>query len=472
MSTATLRLRELAASVRWLESETSTAEGRAKERHRRAALTGAVAVLAKIVAVSTSLITIPATLLYLGTERFGLWMTISSILGILSFADFGIGNGLMNSIAEVHGRQDRDAMRQAIASGCAMLAVVGLAIAAGFLALYPRIDWARVFNVRSALAASEAGPALLLFVLCFALNVPLGAMQRIQLGLQQGYYANLWQLAGSVCGLGGVLVGVHLRLALPWLVLMVSGAPVGAAAANGCVFFGFLHPELRPRACHISFGAALQLARIGGFFFFLQVMVAAVFYSDSLIIARALGAAAVADYAVVQRMFMIIPLSLAMFTAPLWPAYREALARGDVLWVRKMLLHSLAATIAAAAALSLALFWSAAFILKIWVHGKVHAGPALLAGFSVWVVFEAGGSALAMFLNGAAVIKFQVVVASTFGVACVLAKFYGARSYGVVAIPWAAIVTYSLCHVVPCLLFVPGIVRSVCASHAAAAAKG
>ena len=80
VSTATLRLRELAASVRWLESETSTAEGRAKERHRRAALTGAVAVLAKIVAVSTSLITIPATLLYLGTERFGLRMTISSIL--------------------------------------------------------------------------------------------------------------------------------------------------------------------------------------------------------------------------------------------------------------------------------------------------------------------------------------------------------------------------------------------------------
>ena len=232
----------------------------------------------------------------------------------------------MNSIAEVHGRQDRDAMRQAIASGCAMLAVVGLAIAAGFLALYPRIDWARVFNVRSALAASEAGPALLLFVLCFALNVPLGAMQRIQLALQQGYYANLWQLAGSVCGLGR---GSRRSPSPPGAALAGADGFGRAGRCGGGEWLRvlWLSPSRASAAGmpHLV-RAALQLARIGGFFFFLQVMVAAVFYSDSLIIARALGAAAVADYAVVQRMFMIIPLSLAMFTAPLWPAYREALA--------------------------------------------------------------------------------------------------------------------------------------------------
>jgi O-antigen/teichoic acid export membrane protein len=472
VSTATLRLRELASNVHWSAFETSTPEGRAKERQRRATLTGAVAVLARIVAVCTSLVTIPTTLRYLGVERFGLWMTINSILAILSFADFGIGNGLMNSIADVYGRQDQEATRQAIASGIAMLSAVGLAIATGFVVVYPHISWAHLFNVKTAIAAKEAGPALLLFVLCFALNVPFGVVQRIQFGLQQGYYASMWQVAGSLCGLGGVLLGVRLRVALPWLVLIVSGAPVVAAAVNGLVFFGVLRSDLRPQRQHVSFAAARQLASMGGFFFFLQVVVAAAFYSDSLIIARVLGAAAVADYAVVQRMFMIIPLSLAMFTAPLWPAYREAIARGDVHWVRKTLRNSLFATIVVASAMSFVLFWSADRILRIWVHGRVRPTPALLAGFAVWVIFEAGGSALAMFLNGAAIIQFQVMVASAFGVTCVLAKLYGAQNYGVVAIPWAAIVTYSLCHVVPCALFVPRIVDSVCSSHAADAAKG
>jgi O-antigen/teichoic acid export membrane protein len=466
MSTAAVRGRELTSRVRWSPFETLTAEGRAKERYRRAALTGVAATSAKIIAVLGSVVTIPAALNYLGRERFGLWMTISSIVALLSFADFGIGNGLMNSIADGHGREGsperlRERLRETISSGVAMLMAVGFVISGSFIALYPRVSWARLFNVQSTTAANEAGPAILIFALCFALNVPLGAVQRVQLGLQQGYYANLWQLAGSVCGLVGVLVGIHLRAGLPWLVLAVSGAPVVAAAVNGFLFFGLLRRDLRPSVQHISLEAAGRLTKLGGFFFFLQMVVAAAFYSDSLIIAHLLGAAAVADYAVVQRMFMMISILLALFTAPLWPAYREAIGRGDILWVKKTLRNSLLATVVLASAMSLAAFRWSDFILHRWVHGQVHPPTMLLAGFALWVVFEAGGSALAMFLNGAGIIKFQMIVATLFGIGCVLAKLYGAQRYGVAAIPWAAIATYSVCHVIPCFLFVPGMVTGL-----------
>jgi hypothetical protein len=50
------------------------AEGDARgvERNRRAALTGGAAMLARVVQIGTSLITVPLTLRYLGNERFGL----------------------------------------------------------------------------------------------------------------------------------------------------------------------------------------------------------------------------------------------------------------------------------------------------------------------------------------------------------------------------------------------------------------
>jgi O-antigen/teichoic acid export membrane protein len=462
MSTAAVRVRDLASQVGRSPFETSTPEGRARERHRRAALTGVAAAAAKVISVLASVVTIPAALHYLGPERFGLWMTITSVVALLSFADFGIGNGLMNSIADGRDREGRTVgLRKAISSGVAMLTAVGLAIAGSFIAFYPLISWIRIFNVQSATAANEAGPAVLIFALCFALNVPLGAVQRVQLGLQQGYYANMWQLAGSLCGLGGVLMSIHLHLGLPWLVLLVSGAPVLAAAMNGLLFFGLLRRDLRPSLRQVSLDAVFQLAKLGGFFFFLQTVVAAAFYSDALIIAHLLGAAAVADYAVVQRMFMMISILLALFTAPLWPAYREAIGRGDIPWVKKTLRNSLLATLVLAAAMSLAVFRLSGFLLQRWVHGQVHPPTMLLAGFAFWVIFEAGGSALAMFLNGAGIIKFQMIVASLFGIACVLAKFYGARRYGVAAIPWAAFAMYSVCHVIPCFLFVPGIVASL-----------
>ena len=68
----------------------STAEGRAQERHRRVALTAGAAALAKLLSVGTALISVPLTLHYLGAERFGMWITISSLIAMLSFADFGI----------------------------------------------------------------------------------------------------------------------------------------------------------------------------------------------------------------------------------------------------------------------------------------------------------------------------------------------------------------------------------------------
>jgi O-antigen/teichoic acid export membrane protein len=44
-------------------------------------------------------ISVPLTLTYLGSERYGMWMAISSIVALLAFADFGLGNGLVNAIA-------------------------------------------------------------------------------------------------------------------------------------------------------------------------------------------------------------------------------------------------------------------------------------------------------------------------------------------------------------------------------------
>src|SRR5262245_43745518 len=97
-----------------LQSSTSSdhdASQRDSGRNRRAAVTGGTAVVARAVQVGTSLITIPLTVHYLGNERFGLWMAISSVLAMANFADFGIGNGVLNTVADAFGKNDLDRIR-------------------------------------------------------------------------------------------------------------------------------------------------------------------------------------------------------------------------------------------------------------------------------------------------------------------------------------------------------------------------
>src|SRR5690242_2021779 len=96
------RVRGLKGLLRLKPFDTSTEEGRSRERYRSAALTTITSVLAKAVSVCVSLITVRLTIHYLGVERYGLWMTITSVVSLPWFADLGMGNGLLNAIAEAH----------------------------------------------------------------------------------------------------------------------------------------------------------------------------------------------------------------------------------------------------------------------------------------------------------------------------------------------------------------------------------
>ncbi len=89
-----LRIRRLASLVRLTPFDASTPEGFVNERYRRATLTTVTSVISKGIGILTAFITVPLTLTYLGTERYGLWMTISSVIVMLGFADFGLGDGL------------------------------------------------------------------------------------------------------------------------------------------------------------------------------------------------------------------------------------------------------------------------------------------------------------------------------------------------------------------------------------------
>ena len=80
-------------SLRLKEFDTSTPQGRSLERYRRVALTVVTTAGAKLVAILTTLVTVPLTLHYLGAERYGMWMTISSIVAMMGLADLGMGLG-------------------------------------------------------------------------------------------------------------------------------------------------------------------------------------------------------------------------------------------------------------------------------------------------------------------------------------------------------------------------------------------
>src|SRR5215217_2391720 len=129
------KIQQWTALIRLVPFEMDTPEGRSKERLRRVALTALMSAFGQGVNVLTTLITIPLTFHYLGAERYGLWVAISALITLLGFADLGMGNGLLNAIAEANGKNDRKAAESYIASAFYMLLGVSLLFGGMWLVL-------------------------------------------------------------------------------------------------------------------------------------------------------------------------------------------------------------------------------------------------------------------------------------------------------------------------------------------------
>jgi O-antigen/teichoic acid export membrane protein len=450
-----LSSRRYLSLLRFRPFDTTTEEGRTQERYRRAALTGLATIIAKALSLLTIIITVPLTLKYLGPERYGLWMTISSVILMLNFADFGIGNGLMNAVSDAYGKNDHHAIKHYVSSAFFILLGLAALFLVIFALLYHFIPWQKVFNVKSPQAVREAGPAMAAFAVCFALNIPLGVIQRVQWGFQEGFINSLWEGLGKVLGLLGVIGVIYLQAGLLWLIFAMNGMQILTLFFNGLLLFGRRRTWLLPRWRYFISESATRVMRIGLLFFTLQIGVALIFWSDNIIVAQVMGSETVAQYDVVRQLFSFPLIFMATLLNPLWPAYSEAIARGDTDWVRKTLYKSLILTliIVGLPALVLALFGQK--IIHVWVGRQIDPSIWLLIGFGIWSILTAAGSAVAMFLNGANIIRFQIIIVILTSISAFLAKIFFGRFIGLPGVVWGSIIAYCLFNLVPYLLFVP-----------------
>jgi O-antigen/teichoic acid export membrane protein len=418
------------------------------QRYRGIIVGGVFAGLSKLIGLVTVAISVPITVKYLGTERYGMWMTISSLIAVLSFADLGIGNGLVSALASSHGRRETDTMVRLISSTFFMLVALAIIVLLLFLCSYPLVRWERVFGATTAQAVAEAGPSVLAFVACFALGLPFTLVQRTQLGLQESWRASVWQSGASVLSLVGVVVAAENHAGVVWLVVAMNGGTTFTGVLNTVVEFGFRKPQLRPKWHMYSTGFARRLLGTGSAFVILQLCIVLGTASDSIIIAQIFGAAAVGAYAVTYRLFQT-SLIFGLFMSPLWPALGEALGRGDYAWAQRALNRAIFLSVSLGAVLALGLLFFGRPLIHIWVGGAIVPDLLMISSFAVCIIVVAYGAPLTSLLNNSEFLGIQLKLYTLASAAALGLKFPIAHWVGPSGVVWATVITYSLLYCLP-----------------------
>ena len=429
--------------------ETAQSTARSRFRERRLFFSAATLLLSKLVSAGTALLSLPLTLSYLGPERYGMWATMSSAIVVFALADLGIGFGLINRVSAAYGKGNTQDIQRVASSAAAMLASIAGALLLLLLAVYSLVPWAAIFNVKTELARAEAGPTAALFIAFWALGIPLSIVQRVQFGMQLGHLANLWQIATSVLALVAIVVATQLNAGVYVLVAALAGTPVLLTLINWVFFFFRQQPDVCPKLALANFSEAVSVVRTGSAFLVLQVAGALAFSSDSLVIAQTLGAEAVADFAVSEKMFSLISLLVMVVSHSLWPAYAEANVRGDAAWIKKTVLRALIFALTSSTALALVLIAFGQDIIHLWIGDKVRPEFGLLLALGVWRVLESVGATNAIYLNASGIIRQQLVMAIGFCITAISLKFYLVTVTGVSGAVWATVIAYCVVVLVP-----------------------
>jgi O-antigen/teichoic acid export membrane protein len=415
--------------------DTRTEVGRAKERTRRAIITAITNAGELTSAMILALMSVLVALPYLGTERFGIWMTVASFTAALSFLDFGIGNALITRIAAAAASERPSETVQAVTGGLGLMFLVGC-LSSLMLALTAlKLPWDQVVPSLSTnyTLLAEIRQTGTIFGVSFGVYLFSAAIKKVYLGLQLAYIGHATSIIFNCLAFVFLIFAAGQRASVPVLLAITFALPsIGPLALLQPlrVKYRFLQPPLLISAVVREAGG---LARVGGMFAVIQFGVLIHTASEMPLIAFFVGPTAVALYSVSQRFYQYCLLPIRLLSGALWGGYADAYTRGDRHFLGKALKKQTALACLFVSLLVFPLAFTQNVLVRLWTSGSINVPTNLTVVLAAWATLDAVTIPLAIFMNGCGKLRPQVAASIFLLFTQFPAKVFALATYGLTA---------------------------------------
>ena len=124
-------------------------------RYRRIVKAVSSGAAARLLTVAVSLFTLPLAVRYLGAQRYGVWVTITTTAVWINLLDLGIANTLTNEISRAYALNDKASARRYFTNALGVTALAAASVGLLFVCLLRHVNWVKVFNVGKDVTATE-----------------------------------------------------------------------------------------------------------------------------------------------------------------------------------------------------------------------------------------------------------------------------------------------------------------------------
>lgn len=361
----------------------------------------------KGLSILISLLLVPLTIDYVNPTRYGVWLTLSSIVAWFSFFDIGFGNGLRNKFAEALALGKIKLARIYLSTTYAILGIITIALLLVFLAVNPLLDWTAILNTGGEMRQELSLLASVVFFF-FCINFVLQLLTVVMTANQQPARASLITLAGNAGSL--VLVFLLTKFTngnLLYLGIALSSSPVIILFFASIWLYKNNFAKFSPKLNLVNFKFARNLIGLGAKFFIIQISTLFLFQTNNVIISQVLGPEEVTPYNVAFRYFGIAQMIFTIVLSPFWSAYTDAYFKRDFVWIKSITRKLMLSWLAVLALIIVLLLFSKT-LYRVWVGPEILIPLQLSFACALYVLIITWSSIFVNFINGVGKIKMQL----------------------------------------------------------------
>jgi len=374
------------------------------------------------------LILVPLTINYVNPSKYGIWLTLSSIISWFSFFDIGLGHGLRNKITESNAKNNYEDSKIFISTTYCILTIISLVIFLAFWIINHFINWNIILNTKN-FSIIELQQIVILLFGVFCLQFVFQIINNVLTACHSQSLVSLIYVIGQVFVLL-IIYGLTKTSSgsLIYLVLAIGGVPVLIQLIASIWFYNNAYKFVAPSIKLINLKYAKSLLSVGGYFFLIQLGGLFLYQTDNLIVTQIFGPKEVTTFNVVYKMFSIITMVFAIIMTPFWSSFTDSYAKGDMQWIKNSLFNIEKLWIVMSIA-AVILFFASPFLFKLWLHNSsINIPVSFSLSMVLYVIAFSWQTIHAVFLNGIGKIRLQLylVVGSSL-INIPMAIFFGKR---------------------------------------------
>jgi O-antigen/teichoic acid export membrane protein len=362
----------------------------------------------KGLSIIISLLLVPLTIQYINPTRYGIWLTLTSIISWISFFDVGFGNGLRNKFDEAIAKGKYKLARIYLSTTYAILSIIIGGVLIVFLLINPFLNWSAILNTDPSMAGELSALALVVFAF-FCIQFVLQLIVTVMIANQQPARGSLINFLGNFFSL--ILVYILTRTTSGNLVAMgsvLSLAPVVVLAFFTYWLYKHNYRKYSPALRFVNFKFAGGLMDLGLKFFIIQLSAILLFQTNNIIISQLMGPEHVTPYNIAFKYFGSAQMIFVIILSPFWSAYTDAYVRKDLNWIKRTT-RKLVRCWVFLLILVLVMLLISPFVYDKWVGDSVHVSKELSLACAIYVMIICWSSIFVNFVNGVGKIKLQLI---------------------------------------------------------------